>query len=435
MSPTWRWHSHCHWAAAGAVCRADRGKDRDVTPTRDRAVLNAVLFDLYGTTLDIKIDEDSPELWRGMAAALSESGLRVDAPEVRRRFQRLLEEEATRGREGFLMEPVFRRLLEPLGAGGDLGRIGKLFRELSLKEMRLRPYVEPLFGCLLHSGVKMGIVSNTEAILSRFELDRYPIFKTVHTLVLSSDVGVRKPDPRIFQLALDRIGGAPATAVFVGNDWDADILGATGAGLRAIYLNDRAAEGGAVAFGPSDIIEVAPTFNAWDASASRFGRLFRGFTRHVDQPPDGRAGADAKRPVSTEPAAGVLIRRRGPHHTGQERMSLIDRANRQGVDRLCIAGLLERAKTLPSPGRSFAMRYQSQTTRRFVIRTVRQEHFPSTLHRKDAAMLGTAAPYLVALFAALFSGFTALTLIYTVSHLDPPERTSPSTSADRRIAE
>jgi len=50
-------------------------------------------------------------------------------------------------------------------------------------------------------------------------------------------------------------------------------------------------------------------------------------------------------------------------------------------------------------------------------------------------MLGTAAPYLVALFAALFSGLTALTLIYTVSHLDPPERTSPSTSADRRISE
>ena len=50
-------------------------------------------------------------------------------------------------------------------------------------------------------------------------------------------------------------------------------------------------------------------------------------------------------------------------------------------------------------------------------------------------MLGTAAPYLVALFAALFSGLTALTLIYTVSHLDPPEPTSPSTSADRRIAE
>jgi len=34
-------------------------------------------------------------------------------------------------------------------------------------------------------------------------------------------------------------------------------------------------------------------------------------------------------------------------------------------------------------------------------------------------MLGTVAPYLVAFSAALFSGLTALTLIYTVSHLDP----------------
>lgn len=238
-----------------------------------RFVVNCALFDLYGTTIDIQIDEDSPTLWRGLAAALGDSGRTVDAPDVRRRFQKLLEEEATHGREGFLMEPVFGRLLDSFGAGGDVGRIGKLFRELSLKEMRLRPYVEPLFGHLRRSGVKLGIVSNTEAVLSRFELDCYPIFKTVHTIVLSSDVGVRKPDPRIFRLALDQIGCTPATTVFIGNDWDADILGAKGAGLRAIYLNDRAAQGSAVVVVPgrSDIIEIAPTFDAISAALRLYG--------------------------------------------------------------------------------------------------------------------------------------------------------------------
>jgi hypothetical protein len=50
-------------------------------------------------------------------------------------------------------------------------------------------------------------------------------------------------------------------------------------------------------------------------------------------------------------------------------------------------------------------------------------------------MFGTAAPYLVAISAALFSGLTALTLIYTVSHLDPPQPSSPPRSADQLIAE
>lgn len=253
------------------LLRADEPPSASSSRLNGPCVVNCVLFDLYGTTIDIEIDEDSPALWRGLAAALGDSRRTVDAADVRQRFQHLLEEEATRRSEGCLMEPVFRRLLDSLGAGGDVGRIGKLFRELSLKEIRLRPYVEPLFGRLRRSGVKLGIVSNTEAVLSLFELDRYPIFKTVHTIVLSSDVGIRKPDPRIFRLALDRIGCAPETTVFVGNDWDADILGAKGAGLRAIYLNDRAARGSAVVSGGSDIIEVAPTFDEIDAALRLYG--------------------------------------------------------------------------------------------------------------------------------------------------------------------
>jgi len=47
-------------------------------------------------------------------------------------------------------------------------------------------------------------------------------------------------------------------------------------------------------------------------------------------------------------------------------------------------------------------------------------------------MLGTVAPYLVAFSAALFSGLTALTLIYTVSHLDPAELPP---SADKTAAD
>jgi len=47
-------------------------------------------------------------------------------------------------------------------------------------------------------------------------------------------------------------------------------------------------------------------------------------------------------------------------------------------------------------------------------------------------MLGTVAPYLVAISAALFSGLMGLTLIYTVSHLDPPE---PPPSAHKPAAD
>ena len=224
--------------------------------------LEAALFDLYGTLVDIQVDEDSPRLWNELAAAFRERDIPVEPSDLRQRFQAFLREEAERGREGFLMDPVFRRLLTSLDAGNDVVRVGRLFRELSMKQMHLRPYVEPLFGQLHRSDVKVGIVSNTEALLTRFELDTLPILQTAEAIVLSSDVGVRKPDPEIFQLAVSRIGATSDTAVFIGNDWAADVLGARRAGISAIYLNEKLTDGVQTRTDFEGVYEVAPTLDA-----------------------------------------------------------------------------------------------------------------------------------------------------------------------------
>jgi FMN phosphatase YigB (HAD superfamily) len=84
----------------------------------------------------------------------------------------------------------------------------------------------------------LGIVSNTEAVLTRFDLDCYPVLLDADTIVLSSDV--RTPDVQIFEIALERLHAATETAVFVGNSMAEDVEGARRAGLRALYLDDRA---------------------------------------------------------------------------------------------------------------------------------------------------------------------------------------------------
>jgi putative hydrolase of the HAD superfamily len=236
-----------------------------------QVLLQGVLFDLYGTLVDIRVDEDSSRLWRGLASALSTTSGRIEPSEVRRRFQAVLQEEGARGREGFLMESVFRRLLSSVDVEESVERIGKLFRELSICEMRLRPYVEPLLVRLHHSRIKLGIVSNTEAVLTRFELDQYPILQTAQAIVLSSEVGLQKPDPKIFHLALERINTTPAATVFIGNDWVADVLGARGAGLRAIYVNDQASEHIRVSTNMSGVAGVAPRLEAIVEALRVFG--------------------------------------------------------------------------------------------------------------------------------------------------------------------
>lgn len=93
----------------------------------------------------------------------------------------------------------------------------------------------------LHArGVRLGIVSNTgrtpgvvlRRILERHDMLRY--FDTV-AITYSDEVGYRKPDARIFTRALQALGVPPARALHVGDNPDADVLGAQAVGMRAAH--------------------------------------------------------------------------------------------------------------------------------------------------------------------------------------------------------
>jgi FMN phosphatase YigB (HAD superfamily) len=85
--------------------------------------------------------------------------------------------------------------------------------------------------------VRLGVVSNSEgtigALLAEVGIACGPV-------VDSGVVGVAKPDPAIFAIALDRIGGTPAEAIHVGDSWAADVEGALAAGWRAVWYGRRA---------------------------------------------------------------------------------------------------------------------------------------------------------------------------------------------------
>jgi putative hydrolase of the HAD superfamily len=59
----------------------------------------------------------------------------------------------------------------------------------------------------------------------------------VNALIVSEEAGVSKPDPAIFAIALERLGVVASDAVMIGDSWAADVEGAIGAGVRAIWFN------------------------------------------------------------------------------------------------------------------------------------------------------------------------------------------------------
>jgi putative hydrolase of the HAD superfamily len=87
--------------------------------------------------------------------------------------------------------------------------------------------------------LRLGIVSNVtlRADLMRQDLDRLGIGPLVDGAAFSSEVGVRKPDPRIFRATLERVGADPEETVFVGDRLVDDVTGARALGMRTVLTH------------------------------------------------------------------------------------------------------------------------------------------------------------------------------------------------------
>ena len=89
---------------------------------------------------------------------------------------------------------------------------------------------------LRDAGFELAVVSNSEGTIEQMLIE-VGLRELLDAVVDSAVVGITKPDPRIFQIALDRLGVSPADAIMVGDSPSADIAGAHAAGLRAALLD------------------------------------------------------------------------------------------------------------------------------------------------------------------------------------------------------
>lgn len=89
---------------------------------------------------------------------------------------------------------------------------------------------------LRRRGYRLGVISNADGRAEQ-ALDVAGLRGHFELVVDSGLVGIDKPDPRIFQLALDQMGVHPHDAVYVGDIYEIDVQGARAAGMRAILID------------------------------------------------------------------------------------------------------------------------------------------------------------------------------------------------------
>jgi HAD superfamily hydrolase (TIGR01549 family) len=86
------------------------------------------------------------------------------------------------------------------------------------------------------AGLKLSLASNSEPLL-RHKLAELDLAHHFDHLAISGEIGIEKPDPRIFQSALEAIGVPPERAIHVGDFYEIDVVGARNAGLEAVMVD------------------------------------------------------------------------------------------------------------------------------------------------------------------------------------------------------
>jgi putative hydrolase of the HAD superfamily len=92
------------------------------------------------------------------------------------------------------------------------------------------------------TGVNLGIISNGDAILQKQKLRSLGIIDNFTTIVISGEVGISKPDSRIFLMACRKAGVSPSECWHVGDDLKVDVQGSISSGINGIWLNRNGQE-------------------------------------------------------------------------------------------------------------------------------------------------------------------------------------------------
>jgi HAD superfamily hydrolase (TIGR01662 family) len=214
-----------------------------------RKRLKVVLFDLGDTLL--YFDGNWPEVFtkarQAMLGCLQQAGLLVGQDFLDDFYTNMLSYYRERDAEfvEYTTQRVLRTTLAIWGYANipdstlvqALAALHKVTQAHWIPEADALPTIQEL----AHRGYRMSLISNaSDDANTQLLVDKVGIRPFMEVIVSSAAMGIRKPNPKIFQAVLARMCVTPKRAVMVGDTLGADILGARNAGMFSIWITRHA---------------------------------------------------------------------------------------------------------------------------------------------------------------------------------------------------
>ncbi len=218
--------------------------------------LRAIFFDLDETLLDTSgcrppAVEASFRVAAQKYPQLDLEAWRAASEEVKREMHDLWLNSPNSGAE--LLREGSYRILRKLGIDDRALAIqaSQAYYRTWVSHLKLFPEVPEVLGAL-RGRYRLGVISNGPSDLQRYKLKLFDLEREFDPIVISGEIGVAKPDQKIFRYALERAGVSSEEALYVGDSPIYDIVGAKGAGMMMAWVN----RGG----GPIENLEPRPDY-------------------------------------------------------------------------------------------------------------------------------------------------------------------------------
>jgi putative hydrolase of the HAD superfamily len=207
-------------------------------------MIKAVFFDLYQTLVHYQPSQEELE-----AAALKNLGIDATAAALRHPIMKANEfisqqiakkplSRRSREETMALYTEYQRIVLKEAGIAADEKIVMSLLGMMQQAKMDLVLFDDVIAALdnLKKRSFKLGLISNIEQNMSE-TLDRLGLSARLDIIVTSQDAGFTKPKLEIYQYALNKAGVKPEEAVYIGDQYQVDIVGAKGAGMQGILID------------------------------------------------------------------------------------------------------------------------------------------------------------------------------------------------------
>ena len=208
------------------------------------------IFDLYGTLIDIRTDEDDDALWQKLVIIYGYKQCHYSMFEIRRLYKELCAREKAKVREAFPdrkhvdidLTVVFRELYENKGyipTDEEVALTASFFRCTSTSFIKLYDGVIDFLEALKKKGKKIYLLSNAQRSFTVPELKMMGLYDYFDGILISSDHQVSKPDVEFFDILFKKYKLKKIESVMIGNDFISDISGAYNFGIRSLYIHQE----------------------------------------------------------------------------------------------------------------------------------------------------------------------------------------------------